>query len=114
MDNVKNDKYYLDKVVTDLAFVAKHTAGLTQAELGANEVLMDSVMFRLIQISENSDKLSIDFKSFHSNIPWRAIKGLRNRIVHEYGNVDLSVVYDTVKNDIPLLLEELLELTNSF
>ena len=33
------------------------------------------------------------------------MKGLRNRIVHEYGNVDLSVVYDTVKNDIPALLD---------
>lgn len=64
-------------------------------------------MFRLIQISENSDKLTEDFKAYHSNIPWRAIKGLRNRIVHEYGNVDLSVVYDTVKNDIPQLLNDL-------
>lgn len=64
-------------------------------------------MFRLIRIAENSDKLTEDFKARHSNIPWRAIKGMRNRIVHEYGNVDLSVVYDTVKYDIPQLLEEL-------
>ena len=64
-------------------------------------------MFRLIQISENSDKLTEDFKTHHSSIPWRAIRGLRNRIVHEYGNVDLAVVYDTVRNDIPDLLNEL-------
>ena len=35
------------------------------------------------------------------------MKGMRNKIVHEYGNVDMSVVYDTVKIDIPLLLAEL-------
>ena len=64
-------------------------------------------MFRLIQVSENSDRLTDPFKQQHPTIPWRAIKGLRNRIVHEYGNVDLAVVYDTVKNDIPVLLEEL-------
>lgn len=57
------------------------------------------------QISENSAKLTDEFKSMHANIPWRAIKGLRNRIVHEYGNVDLSVVYDTVKKDIPVLAD---------
>ena len=31
--------------------------------------------------------------------------GLRNRIVHDYGNVDLNIVYETLKNDIPELLE---------
>jgi len=108
MDNQKNDQYYMRKIVTDLAFVAGHTEALTPAEFAKNEILQDSVMFRLIQISENSDKLTCDFKMYHSNIPWRAMKGLRNRIVHEYGNVDLSVVYDTVKHDIPQLLSELL------
>ncbi len=52
-------------------------------------------------------KLSESFKLMHSAIPWRAIRGLRNRIVHEYGNVDISVIYDTVKNDIPALLKDL-------
>lgn len=107
MDNKKDNKYYVKKIVTDLAFIIKHTSALTLTELDQNEILLDSVMFRLIQISENSDKLTDDFKAYHSSIPWRAVKGLRNRIVHEYGNVDLTVVYDTVKNDIPQLLEEL-------
>lgn len=107
MDNKKDNKYYVKKIVTDLAFIIKHTGGLTLAELETNEILLDSVMFRLIQISENSDKLTDDFKTYYTNIPWRAIKGLRNRIVHEYGNVDLTVVYDTVTNDIPQLHEEL-------
>ena len=107
MDNKKDNKYFVNKIVTDLVFVVKHTTGLSQIELAKNEILLDSVMFRLIQISENSDKLTEDFKTHHSSIPWRAIRGLRNRIVHEYGNVDLSVVYDTVRNDIPDLLNEL-------
>ena len=68
-------------------------------------------MFRLIQVSENSDRLSEDFKAYHKTIPWRALKGMRNKIVHEYGNVDMSVIYDTVKNDIPELLKELKQIT---
>ena len=111
MDNKKDNKYYANKIVTDLAFIVKHTTGLSQSDLAKNEILPDSVMFRLIQISENSDKLTEDFKVYHSNIPWRAVKGLRNRIDHEYGNVDLSVIYDTVKNDIPDLLNELKTIT---
>lgn len=103
MDNKKTDIYYLKRIVKDLTFIIEHTEGLSKKQLEENEVLVDSVMFRLIQVAENSDKLTDDFKSQHKEIPWRAMKGLRNRIVHEYGNVDLSVVYDTVRNDIPFL-----------
>lgn len=104
MDNKKDNKYYLEKIITDLSFMIEHTNNLSKTEVENNELLVDSIMFRLIQISENSDRLTEDFKTNYSNVPWRAMKGMRNKIVHEYGNVDLSVVYDTVKNDIPYLL----------
>ncbi|MBQ7779829.1 MAG: DUF86 domain-containing protein [Clostridia bacterium] len=112
MDNKKDNGYYVKKIVNDLNFIIKHTNNLTISDLVENEVLVDSVMFRLIQVSENSDKLTDDFKIRHNTIPWRAVKGMRNRIVHEYGNVDMSVVYDTVKNDIPNLLLELKEIAD--
>ena len=60
-------------------------------------------MFRLIQISENSKKLSDDFKKKHGTVPWMAVYGLRNRIVHDYGSVDLGIVFETLKTDIPVL-----------
>lgn len=104
---MKTDSYYIQKITTDLAFLVAHTDGLSQEQLEEQEILLDSVMFRLIQVSENSDKLSESFKLQHSEIPWRAMKGLRNRIVHEYGAVDITVVYDTVRKDIPELLHTL-------
>ena len=107
MDNRKNDHYYINKIITDLRFILAHTRGCSQAQLCTDEVLLDSVMFRLIQISENAGKLTESFRSAHPSIPFRAMKGLRNRIVHEYGNVDLSVIYDTVHDDIPELLAAL-------
>ena len=114
MDNRKDNQYYINKIVSDLSFLIKHTEGLTQEDLEANEILIDSVMFRLIQISESSDKLTDEFKSTHNTIPWRAMKGLRNRIVHEYGNVNLSIVYNTVTQDLPMLLIDLTEITKRF
>lgn len=78
-------------------------------ELNANEVLLDSMLFRMIQISENARKLSEEYKQERGNIPWNALYGLRNRIVHDYGNVDLNVVYETLKNDILELLEMMVE-----
>lgn len=101
MDNIKNDFYYVKKMLKDIKFIIENTDGITLDVLEANEVLCDSVMFRLIQISENSTKLTADFKEINSDIPWQAIKGMRNKIVHEYGEVEFDVVHQTITEDIP-------------
>ena len=73
--------------------------------------MVDSIMFRVIQIAENSMKLDEDFQKKNSHILWRAIRGMRNMIVHNYGTVDLSIVYDTVANSIPELYRMLENIT---
>ena len=113
MDNLKNDFYYIQKIQKDLEFIVLHMQNVDIEELKRNEVLMDSMLFRMIQISENAKKLSDGYKAKKSDIPWNALSGLRNRIVHDYGNVDLHVVYETLKNDIPDLLELLAESSTS-
>lgn len=110
MDNRKNDRYYLKKIVTDLAFIISHTNGLSQKDLEENDLLIDSIMFRIIQIAENNNKLTDAFKKAHSDVPWIAIKGMRNKIVHDYGDMDITIVYDTVSNGIPEMYEKLLQI----
>jgi hypothetical protein len=104
MDNLKNDTYYIQKIIQDLNFIVLHMKDVDIEELNENEVLLDSMLFRMIQLSENAKKLSDEYKMKNSNVPWNAIYGLRNRIVHDYGNVDLNVVFETLKNDVPELL----------
>ena len=105
MDNIKNDAYYIDRIRKDLQFISIQMKEVDIEELNQNEVLLDSMLFRMIQISENSKKLSDEYKENNNSIPWNAMYGLRNRIVHDYGSVDLNIVYETLKNDIPELLE---------
>lgn len=110
MDRKKDDAYYLEKIVTDLKFLIVHTSGKTKEEIESEEVLMDSIMFRLVQIAENSDKLTLTFKNNNASLPWREIKGMRNRIVHDYGVIDMTIIYDTVMKDIPRMYELLQKL----
>ena len=107
MDNVKNDNYFIDKIKKDISFIVAHIKDVDLRGLGKDEVLLDSMMFRMIQISENAKKLSDDYKEKNNDIPWNELSGLRNRIVHDYGNVDLNIVYETLKQDIPELFERL-------
>ena len=79
--------------------------------LGINVTIpyKETVIPYLDEISENAKKLSVEYKTKKSNLPWDELTGLRNRIVHDYGNVNLNIVYETLKNDIPELLEQLSE-----
>lgn len=110
MDNVKNDKYYLEKIISDLRFIIEHTKGKTKDEIENNDLLVDSIMFRIIQIAENNSRLSEEFKKKYSEIPWVAIKGMRNKIVHDYGVVNMVIVYDTVTRWIPEMYEKLMRI----
>lgn len=105
MDNVKTDNYYIQKIQKDLKFIVDHMQNVDIEGLNSNEVLLDSMLFRMIQISETAKKLSDEYRQANNHIPWNAMYGFRNRIVHDYGNIDLQVVFETLKNDIPELLE---------
>ena len=73
-------------------------------DFNKDEILQKAMSFSLVQISECSKNLSDEYKTNHNQIPWTDIYGLRNRIVHDYGNVDLTIVFETLKNDIPEVL----------
>lgn len=109
MDNIKNDQYYLNKIRTDIAFIIAHMKNVNIKELKNNEVLLDSMLFRMIQISENAKRLSEEYRISKSNLPWNELTGLRNRVVHDYGNVNLTIVFETLTCDIPELMEQLRE-----
>ena len=73
MDNTKNDHYYLDKIKTDLAFIVAHMKDVDVQELNDNEILLDSMLFRMIQISENVKKLSTEYRESENELPWNAV-----------------------------------------
>ena len=106
----KTNEKYVEEIVEDLDFIIRHMSGITKEMLEKDEVLTDSMSFRLIQISEKSKNLTEEFKASHEEIPWYEMTALRNRLVHDYGNVDMSIVFDTLTKDIPNLKYQLEEI----
>lgn len=105
MDNIKNDKYYAYKIVENINAINKYVAGKSYDEFISDGELIDAVMFRFVQLIENIKNISTNFKEKHSNIPWREIIGFRNGIVHEYGETDYTIVYETATGDLNILKE---------
>lgn len=107
MDNIKTPKYYIDKIIKDIVFCITNLKDVTIEEFNDNEVLSSAISFKFVQISENVKKLPNSVCELYSNVPWMKISGLRNRIVHDYGSIQLDIIYDTVKNDLPDLKKEI-------
>lgn len=110
MDNKKTPTYYLSKIIDDIIFVIRNTKDVSIEEFSHNDVLNCAVSFKFIQISENAKQLPESLMFAYPMIPWYKINGLRNRIVHDYGNVQLDIIYDTIIKDLPILLEQLNEI----
>lgn len=66
----------------------------------------------MIQMSEHMEKVSDLFKALHQEISWINIKGFRNRLVHDYGGVDLGFVYSAITIEIPNLKNQLIKYLN--
>ena len=58
-------------------------------------------------VGEAANRLSTEDQSRYPSIPWKAIVGMRNRLIHGYDAIDLDVLWDTVQIDLPELVEEL-------
>ena len=59
--------------------------------------------FYILQIGELVSKLSDTLKKKYKDIPWQAIKGMRNVVAHKYGTIDLGILWRSLKNNVPQL-----------
>ena len=69
----------------------------------SNPTYRNAIAMCLMQIGELTVKLSDEFKNSYTEIPWRAIKGMRNMVAHEYANIDIDVVWATSISSISQL-----------
>ncbi|NOH04476.1 MAG: DUF86 domain-containing protein [Chloroflexi bacterium] len=58
-------------------------------------------------IGEASGRVSAKMQEKHPQLPWQAMKGTRNRIIHEYDSIELDIIWDIVEQDLPFLVAEL-------
>jgi uncharacterized protein with HEPN domain len=73
----------------------------------------NSVCMSLLQIGELASHLTAEFTAAHADIPWRNIIGLRNVVVHGYGQLDSETVWSTVTDDIPELYQKCKRIVSS-
>ncbi|MBI2757746.1 MAG: DUF86 domain-containing protein [Chloroflexi bacterium] len=72
-----------------------------------DQFLQDAVVRRLEIIGEAAGRISSATQQKYVHLPWQAMKGTRNKVIHGYDSIRLDVIWDIVQNDLPSLIAEL-------
>src|ERR1039458_3010414 len=97
----------LDDIRESIAKIERYTAGLDRAGFEADEKGVDAVVRNLEIIGEAARQMPEEFTRRNSQIEWRKIAGLRNRIVHDYFGLDLEIICQIIRSDLPALERQL-------
>lgn len=104
---MSRDESILVDIVNAARLILEFIAGMTKDEFFADLKTQSSVLYQITIIGEASRRLSLNFRIAHSNIPWTLIMGMRNKVIHEYDDVDVDEVWNTTQSDIPELLRNI-------
>lgn len=101
---------YLDHMRQAATDACSFVEGLTKDDFLKDKRTQQAVIMSLIIIGEAATQMMdvyAEFVQAHPEVPWRSMRGMRNRIAHGYFDVNLDVVWDTVQTALPELLKQL-------
>lgn len=101
---------YLDHMLEAARQACGYVEGMDKDGFLTDKRTQQAVVLNIVIIGEAATKLLKDYPDFldqHPDIPWRNMKGMRNRVAHGYVDINLDVVWETVQTALPQLLERL-------
>jgi uncharacterized protein with HEPN domain len=104
---MERDLQSLLDMLQSAQIVMDYIAERSQDELTTDLQLQDAVIRRLLIIGEAARRVSEETRQTLPQIPWAAVNGMRNRLVHEYDQIDLDIVWDAATNSVTMLVLEL-------
>ncbi len=100
----KNPQVYIDHILT-------YTAGLSKEDFLKSDQIQDAVFRRLEIIGEAATKLPEDLRQKSPEIPWRDIIGTRNRLIHDYLEIDKDLIWQIIVKHLPELKQKIADIS---
>jgi uncharacterized protein with HEPN domain len=101
---------YLRHILDEIEYLMGESHYLKKDQFLQDATLKRAFVRSIEIIGEASKKVSTDLKNRYPKINWKAIAGMRDRLIHDYFGVDYEIVWDVVQNKIPALREDILEI----
>jgi uncharacterized protein with HEPN domain len=92
---------YIKDILISMQDVEEFTAGISFEDFLQDKKTIKAVIRSLEVLGEASKKIPDDIKTRYSRIPWKRMAGMRDKLIHEYFGVDLQIVWNVVKKELP-------------
>ena len=92
--------------------IIQFTNNTSKTQFEDNRILAYASVHLIEIIGEAASLVTSELKQKYSTIPWKHLIGMRNRLIHGYFDIDLNIVWQTIKDDIPNLLVEIKNIIN--
>lgn len=95
----------LQSIIKHCEKIIEKTKGVSKEDFCINEDLIQIICFNILQIGELAKNFDKQFVQTYNQVPWRLIKGMRDKVAHGYGTIDIDRVWGTAQKDIKPLKE---------
>lgn len=109
----RSSKLLIEDILEAANKIKEYSAGHSFESFSNDSKTIDAIIRNFEIIGEAANRIPIDFKEKHQHIEWYRIIGFRNRIVHDYMGVDLSIVWHISENFLPKLTTDLRHILNT-
>ena len=109
----KDPRIFLHHILESMEEIENHIRGISEEEFSRDIKTQDAVVRRIEIIGEAVKNISTSFKKRHSEIEWREVAGMRDKLIHHYFGIKMNIVWETSKKDLPKLKNQISKILGS-
>ena len=106
----KDDSIFIKHILESINAIEEFSKNINEKELHLNRLKRSAIVKEIEIIGEASKNISTELKKKYNKIPWKDISGTRDIMAHRYFGIDLLVVLKIIKEDIPKLKKQILQI----
>lgn len=110
---MQRDREYLIDILEAAKIATSYIHGKSKEDFLDDLQCQDAVIRRLEVIGEAARRVSKETQTHLANLPWNEMVSMRNVMIHEYDDIDVEIIWETVQNDLPPIINSLQKILKS-
>jgi uncharacterized protein with HEPN domain len=97
----------VEDILAAIADIQAWTVGKTQADLESDQILLRAILYSFMIVGEAASNVPESLQGIYAEIPWRLMKDMRNVMAHEYFQIDVQILWNTITKSLPRVVTQL-------